>query len=165
MDITASSALWFLPLAAPVALYVAWTDLSQMRIPNKAGIALVGLFAVGGLLALPFEEYAWRYMHLVIVLLAGIILNAAGAIGAGDAKFAAASAPFVAAGDLMFVFMIFTATLLGTWVTHRLVKNIPALRQMAPNWKSWATGWDYPMGFALGGTLIFYLMLGALFGT
>ncbi len=165
MDITASSALWFLPFAVPVAIYVAWSDLSQMRIPNNAVLVLVGIFAVIGPLALPFDDYLWRYSHLVIVLLAGIVLNAAGVVGAGDAKFAAAAAPFIAAGDLRFLFIIFAANLLGTWLTHRLVKHTPALRQLAPNWKSWSTGWDYPMGFALGATLIFYLALGVRFGS
>jgi prepilin peptidase CpaA len=48
-------------------------------------------------------------------------------------------------------------------VTHRLAKNSP-LREMAPEWESWHREGKFPMGFALGGTLIAYLGLGLLHG-
>ena len=163
MAITAFSAWVFLPLVLPICFYVAFTDLREMRITNQAVIALAAVFLVLGPIALPLPEYGLRLVQLVVVLLAGIVLNAAGAMGAGDAKFAAAAAPYIAMGDLRLLVGILAATLLAAVATHRIAKYT-ALRRIAPGWHSWDRGWDFPMGLALGGTLALYLVLGALYG-
>lgn len=154
----------YLPLVLPICFYVAFTDLRDMRITNQAVIVLGGVFVVLGLLALPFDAYLWRLGQLVVVLVVGIMLNAAGAMGAGDAKFAAAAAPYIALGDLLTLVVILTANLLAAVATHRLAKHT-ALRRLAPHWRSWDRGWDFPMGLSLAGTLAIYLILGALFGS
>jgi prepilin peptidase CpaA len=107
--------------------------------------------------------YGMRLVQMIAVLLVGILLNAGGAIGAGDAKFAAAAAPFIAPGDLRLLVAIFAANLLAAFVTHRLAKYTP-LRRIAPDWKSWDMGWKFPMGLSLGGTLAIYLALGVIYG-
>lgn len=161
--ITAASAQWFLPFVLPVCLYVAFTDMREMRITNQAVLVLAGLFLLLGLVALPLPDYAWRLAQLAGVLALGIVLNATGAIGAGDAKFAAAAAPFIAPGDLRLVLALFAANLLAAFATHRLAKYSP-LRRATPHWESWGRGWDFPMGLSLGGTLALYLALGAIWG-
>ncbi len=163
MMITVSSALWFLPFVLPICIYICFTDMKGMRIPNHAVVALFVVYAVVGLIALPFEDYLWRYLHLAVILIAGIALNAGGALGAGDAKFAAAAAPFVALSDLRFIMALFAANLLAAFVTHRLAKHTP-LRAIAPHWDSWTSGAKFPMGLALGGTLAIYLILAAFYG-
>jgi len=160
MQITPSEALWFLPFVAPICLYVAWTDMKMMKITNQSVVVLTLVFVVIGPLALPFETYLWRYLHLIVVLLIGILLNAGGAVGAGDAKFAAAAAPLIALGDVAQLALIFAAVLLAAWTTHRLAKHSP-IRKMVPEWESWDQKKDFPMGLALGGTLLLYLVLGA----
>lgn len=164
MHLTVTEAMWFLPLALPICLYVAWSDMRAMRIPNHSVIALFVAFAVIGLIALPFETYLWRYLHLVVALLVGMGMNALRLVGAGDAKFVAAAAPFVALPDLSFVAMIFATTLLIAWVTHRIAKNSP-IRKLVPDWESWQRKKDFPMGLALGGTLVVYLFFGLISGT
>jgi len=163
MEIAASAALWFLPFAAPICLYVAWSDLATMKIPNKANLALAGVFLVVGLWALPLAEYPWRLAQLAGVLVVGILLNAGGLLGAGDAKFLAAAAPFVAPGDALAVTVLFAGVLLAAYVAHRLARATP-LRALAPDWESWRRTKDFPMGFALGPTLLAYLALGAVHG-
>ena len=163
MAIAASTALWFLPFVLPICFYVAWSDMRAMRIPNYAVIALAVVFLVVGLVALPLSDYPWRLLNMGIVLLAGMVLNAAGLVGAGDAKFTAAAAPFIDPADMAPLLMIFAANVLAAFVTHRLAKH-SALRQMAPEWESWTIKGDFPMGFALGGTLGIYLILGAFIG-
>ncbi|QFT64160.1 prepilin peptidase [Roseivivax sp. THAF30] len=163
MDILSSAAWWFLPFALPICLYVCYTDLSRMKITNVAVLALALVFALVGLIALPFESYLWRYTHLLSVLAAGIALNAAGALGAGDAKFAAAAAPFIHIGDLQIVLAIFAVMMLAAFVAHRIARAT-ALRRLAPHWESWSSGSRFPMGLALGPTLAVYLGLGALYG-
>lgn len=163
MSMTAYTALWFAPFVLPICLYIMYTDMQGMKIPNHAVMALFGVFVVVGFISLPLDAYLWRYVHLIVVLIAGIALNAGGALGAGDAKFAAAAAPIIHLGDLRFVMALFAANLLAAFVTHRLAKST-ALRRMAPDWKSWSSGAKFPMGMALGGTLALYLVLAVLYG-
>jgi prepilin peptidase CpaA len=98
-----------------------------------------------------------------VVLLAGVALHAGGAMGAGDAKWAAAAAPFIHLGDLRFLMFLFAATLLAAFVGHRLAKFTP-LRRLAPDWESWKSGKKFPMGLALGGCMALYLGLGVVYG-
>ena len=95
MAITAWSAIWFLPFALPISIWVAWNDMKFMKIPNKAVLSLMVVFVIIGLIALPLAEMPWRLLQFVVVLAIGFGLNMIGSIGAGDAKFAAAMAPFV----------------------------------------------------------------------
>ena len=83
-------------LSLPICLWVAYTDLTQMKIRNEAVLALFVTFVVSGIFLMPFTEYLWRYLHLAVILAVGFGLSTIRALGAGDAKFAAAMAPFVA---------------------------------------------------------------------
>lgn len=163
MQIPSSAALWFMPFVLPICFYVAWSDMRSMRIPNKSVLILLAVYLVVGLIALPLPVYGWQLVHVIVILLVGMVLNAGGAVGAGDAKFAAAAAPFVFLGDLHLLIGLFTANLLAAWTTHRIAKHSP-IRRLVPDWESWDQGWDFPMGLALGGTLALYLGLGILFG-
>jgi len=163
LQITAMQAAWFLPFVLPICVWVIWTDLSSMRIPNASVIALTCVFLVVGLFVLPLQDYPWRLVNLVIVLLIGILLNAAGIMGAGDSKFLAAAAPFIDPGDVVPLFVIFSANLLACFVTHRLVMK-STLRLLAPDWISWSREGKFPMGFALGSSLVIYLGMGIALG-
>ena len=163
MFLSSTAALWFFPFVLPICLWVAWNDMASMKIPNKAVIARVVVYLVVGLIALPLDLYAWRLVHLVVVLLAGIAINAVGLVEAGDAKFAAAAAPFIAIGDLQLLALILAANLLAGYTAHRIAKHTP-LRKLAPDWESWNRGKKFPMGLCLGGTLAIYLGLGVFNG-
>lgn len=163
MALTSQEALWFLPFALPICIWVAWSDMKFLKIPNVAVVALFVVYMVIGLIALPLDEYAARWLHLVVILVIGFALNVIGSIGAGDAKFAAVMAPFVALGDLRIMLFLFAAVLLAAVVTHRLFRRSEAFRARTPDWVSW-TRPDFPMGLALGGSLVFYLAAGFAFG-
>lgn len=163
MAFSATAAAWFLPFVLPICLYVAFTDLAQMKITNPAVVALALVFVLLGILLLPFQLYLWQLAQLAIVLVLGIILNAAGAMGAGDAKFLAAAAPYIALGDIGMLTPIFAAVLLSAFAAHRIAKY-SALRGMAPHWVSWDRR-KFPMGLALGPTLASYLGLAAIYGS
>ncbi|MEO9818894.1 MAG: prepilin peptidase [Paracoccaceae bacterium] len=162
MSLTYMAALWFIPFVLPICFYVIFTDMREMRITNQAVILLALVFVVIGPFALPFDVYLWRLLNMFIVLIAGIILNAAGAMGAGDSKFIAAAAPYVALGDLRLLMGLFSAALLGAFFTHQGIKRTP-LRNVAPHWISWERS-KFPMGLALGFSLSLYLGLGLFFG-
>ncbi|WP_253913262.1 prepilin peptidase [Pseudoruegeria sp. HB172150] len=150
-------ALWFLPFALPICIWVAWSDMKFMRIPNKAVYALALVFLVVGLVAVPLAEYPWRLLQLVVVLVIGFVLNMGGVIGAGDAKFAAAMAPFIPLADARNFLLLFAAVLLAAFVTHRVFRAMPGWRARTAGWKSWEDK-RFPMGLALGGSLAFYLI-------
>ncbi|MEO0743922.1 MAG: prepilin peptidase [Pseudomonadota bacterium] len=164
MQQSAFAAAWLLPFAAPICLYVAFTDLREMRITNQAVIVLALVFAVVGAFVFPFQTYLWALAQLAVVLIVGIVLNAGGVMGAGDAKFLAAAAPYIAIGDLNLILPLFAAVLLAAFGAHRLAK-FTSLRNLAPDWDSWEQGRKFPMGFALGPTLALYLGLAAAYGT
>ncbi len=163
MPVAASSLLWFLPFTLPIAIWMAWSDMKFMTIPNKAVIALAIVYLLIGLFVFPLKLWLWGWALLAIVLLAGFIATAAGLMGAGDAKFAAAMAPFFATADIRLVFALFAACLLGAFFSHRLMKYMPPFRSAVADWASW-THKDFPMGLALSGTLIFYPLLSTWLG-
>lgn len=160
---TVGTAIALLPFALAIGIWVAWSDMKTMKIPNKAVIALLLVWAVPGLLCvaltgLPIVAWLWGWALAAIVLVAGFVANAVRAVGAGDAKFAAAMAPFFVGADLRVVFALFAACLLGAFITHRGMRMIGPFRRLTPDWQSW-THKDFPMGLALSGTLIFHLLL------
>jgi prepilin peptidase CpaA len=160
LSLTVTEALWFLPLVLPICIWVALSDLRAMRIPNVAVLALTGVFLTVGLIVLPLDAYLWRLVALGIVLVAGFIIASLGLVGAGDAKFAAAMAPFIAPGDALFFLMLFSLVLIGSWLTHRTAARVPALRRATSDWASWDQGKLFPMGVALAGALAIYLAIG-----
>lgn len=156
MDLSATAAAVFLLAAVPISGFVIFSDLARMKIPNVAVGALVLAYAILGLIVLPFDQYLWHWTHLVFLLIVGIILNAAGAMGAGDAKFIAAAGPYLATNDLRLLIPLFSACLLAGFVAHRIARATP-IRKAVPHWESWDAGRRFPMGFPLGMTLVSYL--------
>ncbi len=158
MATTWITALWFLPFVLPITIWVAWSDMATMKIPNKAVPALLVVFAVVGLVALPFNEYLWRWTHFGIVLVIGFILTSIGVLGAGDSKYASAIAPFIARPDLMAYFWILAGAIAAALILHRLARG-SRVRAMFPDWESWERKRDFPMGLALAPSLFFYLLV------
>lgn len=154
---TWTTAAWFLPFVIPIAIWVSWSDLATMKIPNKAVVALLVVFVVVGLIALPFKEYLWRYAHFAVVLLIGFILSSLRVLGAGDAKFAAAMAPFIARPDWLAFMYLLGGTLIAAFIVHRAIRA-STLRETVPNWESWSRR-EFPMGFALAPSLLLYLLI------
>jgi prepilin peptidase CpaA len=157
VQLSQTAALTFLPFVIAIGIWVAWSDMRYMKIPNYAVLALVAVWLVVGPVVLPLSTWGWGWALGVIVLAFGFVFSAAGALGAGDAKFAAAMAPFFALSDMRFDLGLFAACLLGAFAAHRLMRAVPAYRLAAPEWASW-TNPRFPMGLALSGMLIFYLI-------
>lgn len=152
-----SAFLWFLPLTAPIAIWVAWSDMARMRIPNQSVLALAAVWLVSPLV-LPWQAVVWGVLLLLIVLAIGFVLATAGLVGAGDAKFAAAMAPFFTGADLRGLLFLYAACGLAALAVHRTARAIPAIRRATPGWKSW-THAKFPFGLSLAGLLIFHPLL------
>ncbi len=159
VSVTVTQSIAFLIFVAPLCLYVAWNDLRAMKIPTWSTDALAIVFVVVGIFVMPFSDYLWRYAHFAVVLVVAILLNAIGAMGAGDSKFLASAAPFVALPDVGFVFFLLGAGLFAGFFIHRIARSIKPIRNLVPNWESWSQGKRFPMGFAMGPVLIIYLAL------
>lgn len=164
LALSPAEAFWFLPFVLPICIWVALSDLRSMRIPNIAVLALGAVFLVIGLIVLPIDAYLWRLVALGVVLVIGFVVSSLSLVGAGDAKFAAVMAPFVAQGDGLFFLMLFSLVLIGSWATHRLAGRVPVLRRATADWASWEQGKLFPMGVALAGALAIYLVMGAMAG-
>ena len=159
VSVTVTQSIAFLIFVAPLCIYVAWNDLRAMKIPTWSTDALAIVFVVVGFWVMPFSDYLWRYAHFGVVLVIAIIANAVGAMGAGDSKFLASAAPFVALDDTGFVLMLLGAGLLAGLLIHRIAKAIPPIRNLVPEWESWSQGKRFPMGFPMGAVLIVYLAI------
>lgn len=156
--LTPTQALIFLPFVLPIAIWVAWSDMKFMKIPNKAVLAMAAVSLVVGLVVFPFQTWLWGLALLAIVLVIGFVVNAAGLIGGGDAKFAAAMAPVFVTADLRFFYLLAAACLIGAFIGHRVARRVPAIRAAAPDWTSWGHK-QFPMGLTLAGMLLFYLLI------
>jgi len=144
----------------PICGWVIYTDLKFMKIRNVAVLALIAVFAVAGFLVLPFEVWMWRWVHLPVILVIGLLLNIALGVGMGDVKFAAAAAPFFSSepGRVMLAILLLQACLILAFVAHRIARLIPAVRAATPDWASWGHK-KFPFGLVLVGTLLTYLGL------
>lgn len=148
--------LAFLPFALAIGIWVSWSDMKFMKIPNKAVLALLAVWVVVGIIVMPFDLWLWGLALGAVTLVVTFLATVAGLIGAGDAKFAAAMAPFFVTADPRFVMALFAACLLGAFGGHRGMRMVTPFRSATSDWASW-TNKDFPMGLALSGTLIFYL--------
>ncbi|GGG82171.1 membrane protein [Salipiger pallidus] len=164
LSISSSAAIWFAPFVLPVCLYVCFNDMRELRISNATNMVLLAIFVLVGLIALPFSDYLWRYVHVAVALVVGMALYAGRAMGAGDAKFLPAAAPFIHLGDVRFLVALLAAATLAAFLSHRVVRWT-GLWKLAPGWKSWNSGKRFPMGLALGGTLAIYIVLGIIYGS
>lgn len=160
-----TAALVLLIATLPICAWVVFTDLKFMKIRNVAVLALIGVFAVVGLAVLPPEIWAWRWLHLPVVLGIGLLLNIAAGVGMGDVKFAAAAAPFFAIqpSHVWLMIVLLQACLLAAFTTHRIARAIPAVRAATPDWVSWGHR-KFPFGLVLVGTLEGYLGTLAVLG-
>jgi len=154
----ADAAAIFLPLVLPVALWVAWSDLARMTIPNRAVLALVAIYAFIGPLVLSLEAWGWGWARLATVLLAGFLASTAGLLGAGDAKFAAAAAPFVPLADAGLAALLVAVLLPAALLVHRVARRAVRVRALVPDWRSWDDP-RFPLGVALGPALVLHLAL------
>ncbi|MGJ8589105.1 MAG: prepilin peptidase [Yoonia sp.] len=159
---TAFAAYWFLPAVIPLALFISWNDMRDMKITNKTVAVTLAVYAVLGPFAFGWEMYLWQWLHFPIALVVCMALWSLRVMGGGDAKLIAAMAPFFVMSDLEVILRIFAASLLGALVVHTVFRLTP-LKRPVSEWKSWNAGRYFPKGFPLSMTLVLYLVLAAVY--
>lgn len=157
--ITSTGALILLVPVLPIAIWAATNDLKYMKIPNKAVLALAAVWPLLGWMAVAtWSAWFWGFALMAIVLVAGYLLYTGGGFGAGDAKYAAAMAPVFVGADIVWLLLLIAGCLIGALIVHRIMRSIPAVRRMTPDWKSWTERRYFPLGFAMSGIVVFYLV-------
>lgn len=159
---TAQAAYWFLPAILPLALFISWNDMRDMKITNRTVAVMLIVYAVLGPFAFGWEMYLWQWLHFPIALVVCMALWALRFMGGGDAKLIAAMAPYFVMADIEIILRIFAASLLGALVVHTLFRLTP-LKRPVQHWKSWTAGRYFPKGFPLSMTLLLYLVLAAVY--
>ena len=162
MGITAEAAYWFLPAIIPIALFISWNDMRNMKITNKSVIVVMIAYGLLGPFAFGWEMYFMQWLHFPIALVVCMALWALRFMGGGDAKLIADIAPFFVMADIEFILRIFAASLIAALVVHTLFRLTPLKRPVA-EWKSWNAGWYFPKGFPLSMTLLLYLVDAAIY--
>jgi len=136
-----------LALAAPILLWIAWTDFSRMRIRNSAVVAALLVFVLT-VPVIGLSEAILRLLAAAAVFVAGFAMFAARMIGGGDVKMGAALLLFIPTGTYaLFAFIFSAAMLLGLAVILSL-RAIPPMRRAGP--ASLRAKGTMPMGLALG---------------
>lgn len=102
--------LFHVALGLIVAVSV-WTDVRERRIPNwlSAANLLLGLAAVWSVLG--WSGVGLAALHVIVALVVCMILNAIGAIGAGDAKYYASMAAWLPIG--LGLWLLVSVSLVG----------------------------------------------------
>ncbi|MFK5998415.1 MAG: prepilin peptidase [Rhodobacterales bacterium] len=145
--------------AIPICIWVAYSDMKFMRIPNVACYALFIGFLLIGPLILDLHEYGIRIAQAFVVLFIGFFVTSMGFAGGGDSKFAAAMAPYIALGKIIpfiFIIGIMSLFLIGL---HKLIGVTPGLKNLIKDWDSWNAYGMFPYGVTLTASLITYLLI------
>lgn len=155
---TVQQAMVLLPFVFPIAIWVAWSDLKVMKIPNRAVLTMLAVWVALGWYAVGVTPWLWSFALMAVVLVLGFLGNMIGLFGAGDAKFAAAMAGVFIGGNIYLIAGLYAACSVGALVLHRILKRIPAVRRATPDWTSWDRRNMFPMGTALASMLVLYLL-------
>ncbi len=158
--------LGFFPFALA---YAASSDLVSMTISNRLCLALAGGFAVcAALLGLTTVDIGWHLMAGALVLIVAFGFFAAGWIGGGDAKFAAAIALWFGF-DQLVDYLLIAGVFGGVLTVLILMLRARPLPAPAANWlwarRLHAPDQGVPYGIALSFAALFMLPETAIWRT
>ncbi len=149
-------ALW---LFAPLFVAMAWTDFTQLRIPNSYCIAGIVVFVA----AAPFLE--WN--ELLIRLLIGgacfvicLTLFAINWLGGGDAKMLPVVFLTIPPSVVSYYLLLFAAAMAVGLVAMSLFRRFAS--SASPRFKSTAQSREFPMGIAIGSSGLVLIALSIL---
>ncbi len=142
-----------------IGIYVAWSDMKYMRIPNISCLILFISFLVLGVLIFDLSEYGFRILQGFVFLAIGFFATSIGAVGGGDSKYAAALAPFVAFYHIPYFILILAIMSILSVGLHKLAGVTPGIRSHVQDWVSWKRRGVFPFGLTLSASIIAYLVL------
>ena len=57
-----------------------------------------------------------------------------------------------------WILMLIASCMLGALILHRIMRAIPAVTRLTPDWESWSQRRFFPFGLALSGIVVVYLV-------
>jgi prepilin peptidase CpaA len=144
--------------ALPIAIWVAFSDMKRMKIPNTSVIAMAAIWPLLGWFLVPMSVWLWGFALMAIIFVAGFLLYLTGTFGAGDAKYAASMAGMFVGGSISEILVLLVICMIGSLLVHRLLRSISFVRTATPDWVSWTQRRYFPFGLALSAILIIYLL-------
>jgi prepilin peptidase CpaA len=153
-----TDALILLVPVLPIALWACISDMKRMKIPNASVLAMAAIWPALGWMLVPWSAWFWGLALMVIVFVAGFLLYLTGTFGAGDAKYAAAMAGLFVGADVVSLLLLIASSMIGALVLHRIMRAIPPIRRLTPDWESWTQRRYFPFGLALSGIVVIYLI-------
>ncbi|HRI92912.1 MAG TPA: prepilin peptidase [Accumulibacter sp.] len=140
--------------------FAASSDLLTMTIPNRVSLLLVaGFLGFAGILGLPWTTIGWHLLAGLLVLACTFGMFAAGWIGGGDAKLAAATAIWCGFGSLLEYSLVASVLggLLTLFILHARTHVLPSFAQGWP-WlirlHDSKTGIPYGIALAAAGLVV-----------
>lgn len=141
--------------------YAAASDLVTMTIPNKLSLALLGGFIAFGLwFGMPLQQIGMHLLTGLVVLMVTFSMFAAGWIGGGDAKLAAATAVWCGFSDVLD-YCLLSSLFGGLLTVLLLMARGLVMPKFAHDWK-WLmrlhdkkTGIPYGIALAAAGLFVF----------
>ncbi|WP_281985257.1 prepilin peptidase [Thalassorhabdomicrobium marinisediminis] len=140
-------------LLGAVILY----DLRQMRLPNRLALLFVLLFALAEVWTVPAGELAGRVGVALLVLVLGMVANAARLVGGGDVKILSALMLFIPLRDLAPFLFLLSLSMAGGIAVLLVVRR--ALRGVDTGWIGLQESGRYPMGISIGAAGLVYVAL------
>ncbi len=131
---------------SPMFLAIAWTDFSQMRIPNLYCLVGLAVFVVT-LPALNFDDVLLRLVSGIICFVICFALFAVGWLGGGDAKILPVVVLLIPPTYLSIFLFLFSAAMLAGLI------GMPFVRRCighSDRFVSTAQTREFPMGIAIG---------------
>ena len=137
-----------LPLlaASPLLLWMGFSDLRFMRIPNWLVLALVAVFVVSAPF-LPFASVTSRLLAAAVLFVLCVGAFAAGVFGGGDAKALPAVVLLVPPGTLDLFGLLFSGTMLAGLVFVGSMQMMPGSHRT--RWVGLRARGMFPMGVSI----------------
>lgn len=141
----------------PLMVYMIYSDMKYMKIPNWLSLSVLGVFLATGSWGLPLEVFVWRLAHGGIVFGLGYLLYrfAEGRVGAGDIKLIAAFTPFIPGSHIAFILMGFAIISFLTLAAFMVARKY--LHNENSTWKAFAQRSFVPAGVILGLTVMIFM--------
>ena len=137
-------------------LYVIYTDLSDLRIPNVVVMALLAVFAATQAPFLPLPELAWRTGAAAVVFALGVAVFVLHLLGGGDVKLLPVVVLFIPSGQWAQFMLALSVAVILSLSCLRLLRRTGVGRQ----WRSLNQTARYPLGPAIALAALIYEPLG-----
>lgn len=142
----------------PVLLYIIYTDLSDLRIPNAAVMVLMIIFAATQLPVLPLQELMMRVFAATAIFGLCLIVFALHLLGGGDVKLLPAVVLFVPSTEWAQFVLALSVSVILTLTILRWLRGFSS----GGKWKSVNQTSRYPLGPAIALAGLVYKPLGAV---